>query len=532
MRILIVDDEPLVRVGIKSCTDWSKYGMEVVGEASDGMEALEQIRRLLPDVVLLDLKMPNMDGIELMRRIKEENINVKILVLSGFDDFYHIKEAMKLGAEDYLHKPCMNIEDILNTLTIIKQKIKRESSSLKSAGHVRNGSENTINTINTKKNTFLKGLADGCAETGPILERKLKENNIRFKPANISCIVFCIRNVIEVSRRYGETDENKLQSSIYNIMIEALSTEKEADFFIYDKNTFAVIASCKGIVSEKRITENTMHFVHLVQEAMKQFLNVDIVIGVSGIHQSYAEVSNAFKKAHMALKHSFYLDECKVINYNDIKVNAGKDALIRVDSLIEKAKNNLYKQNYHEFRAVLEELFGYLKVESCLTQEEIKKLSHGLLFLIKEGKECLVETESINGCETLKQLKEVWRNIINEKVSESNYIEKYQDCGHLVRRIIDYIEKNHAADITLNLLSDVFYVSPNYISRIFREQTGKNLFNYLNVVRVENAKKLLKKSDLKIYEIGFRVGFKSTAHFNIVFNKLTGLSPRQYRNNL
>ena len=526
MKILIVDDELLVRIGIKSCLEWHEYGMEIVGEASDGIEAFELINKLQPDVLLLDIKMPKMDGIELMHRLKEEKNKCKVLILSGFDDLYHVKEAMKLGAVDYLHKPCMNSKEILDALLSIKQQLDKELSNTSDSVLSSAGSEKGRRMV---KEVFLKSLVDGSVEIDSGIEQRLREHGIRFKTGNINCLVFSVKNLSEIQKRYKESNSSILQSTISNIMNEVLSREDGVDFFTYDRNTYVAVTSHEGVVSGKKIHEQVNSVIYLITDAIKQFLNVDIVIGVSCTHTTIKKIQAAFQEGLKAVRHRFYICDAHVINSVDVKRNNDREALVYVDGLIEKMKDSLSRHDFLEFKDRFAELSGFLKREACLSGEEVKKLSNGFLFIIKEGKASLSEMESINDSETINQLNDVWEDILRQKLSKYCCIAQYQNCCYLVKKLIDYIDKNYAQDITLNLLAENFNVSPNYISRVFREDTGENLFNYLSIVRVEKAKNMLKNQELKIYEVGYRVGFKSTVHFNIVFNKLTGESPKQYR---
>jgi two-component system, response regulator YesN len=526
MKVLVVDDEPLVRIGIKSCLEWCKYGMEVIGEASDGVEALHMIKVLQPDVVLLDIKMPNMDGIELLNSLKNEGIECKVIILSGFDDLYHVKEAMKLGAIDYLHKPCMNPKDILEALSNIKSKLEKESY----CGDASSGKSQKDKRM--VKEFFLKELLNGQIIYDNEIEKRLKENNVKFKNNNINCLVFCIKNLNEVKKRYKGPETDILQSSVFNIMSEVLTKESMVDFTRCGDNIYVIITSSEGIVSEKRMHENVNSIIYLAMDALKEFLNVEIIMGVSNTYPSCKEMQRAFGEALKAMKFKFYSTENHIIRFNDIKQCVEKDALIFVDSLISKMKIHLTKQDYSEFGDTFNKMISFLKREACLSEEEVKKLSNGLMFIVKEGKECFHDMEMVNNFETLEQLHDFWKGLIEESLSTSHGINSFKPYSYLIKSIIKFLEENYPKEISLNMLANNFKVSPNYISRLFREETEINLFNYLNILRIEKAKSLLLNLELKIYEVGFKVGFKSTVHFNIVFNKTVGISPKQFRDNL
>jgi len=528
-KILIVDDELLVRIGIKSCIEWTEYGVEVIGEAADGFEALKLIYQLKPDLILLDIKMPNMDGIELMKKIKGERLDCKILVLSGFDDLQHVKEAMKLGALDYLHKPCMNSNNILEAVMNAKKILENEERPIKVNSNSINGLGKSREIL---KEIYLKELLDGQAVVESEFVKRCSEYQLRLNNANFSCLVFSVKNILEVQKRYQESNLSILQSSIYNTMSSVLSKEAGTEFFLYNYNIYVIIISAERMVSEKAINKNIDSIVYLTSDALEQFLNIDIVIGVSDIHKSCRGIKPAFDEALKAMKHRFYLEAASTIYYRDLPHVSKQDSLDYISSCIEKLKENLTNHNYVKFNSILDQMIDYVESKACLSEDEVKKLFNAFLLLIKGAKDCFSEMERINQCETLKELYSVWKEIIAEKLESCSENGRYQNCSYLVKKILEFIEENYDKEISLILLSKSFNISPNYISRHFKEETGEALFNYIYTVRIEKAKKMLRNSDLKIYEVGYKVGFKSSVHFNIVFSKLTGHTPKQYKDNL
>jgi two-component system response regulator YesN len=471
--------------------------------------------------------MPGMNGLDVMRKIKEENINCKIIILSSFDDIEHVKEAMKLGAVDYLHKPRMNSQDILNALINVKKLIEKEKISENDLPALNSSKENQ----HILKDVFLKDLIDGKDISNLEFNEKCKENKIKLENNNFNCIVFSVSNYKEVQKRYTESNKNLLQFSIFNIMNEILANEDGAEFLPYDKNLYVIITSSNSIISQQKAIENINTLIHLMLDAMEQFLNIDIIIGVSDIFNCHNEIKDAFVQANTALKHKFYLNEKKVIHYRDIKQNKNQDLLLYVDSLVKKLKSCLSNHNYDEFDTVLKELVNFLKREACLSEGEVKKLFNGFLFLIEESQSCLAAMEIINECESLETLYSVYKKLIKDRLYKFQADTQYQNCSYLIKKIIKFIEENYDQEITLSLLSENLNVSPNYISRLFKEETGQALFDYINEVRIQKAKRLLEDGELRIYEIGYKVGFKSPVHFNIVFNKFIGISPKQYRDN-
>ena len=413
MKILIVDDELLVRIGLKSCIEWDKHGMEVIGEASDGEEALQQIRRLKPDVILLDIKMPNMDGIELMNHLKTEKLEFKVIILSGFDDLYHVREAMKLGASDYLHKPCMNAKDVLDSLLSVRKQLETERVSSEKL----NKSNNDEKSKRVLKKAFLREMLEGHYGSDQEFIQKSREVDIRLENGYFSCVAFSVNNLCEIRKRYDGQDISLLQSSIENMMDGILAMETGVEFFCHDKNTYVIIIGIKGVISERRIIENTDSIVKLALDATKRFLNIDITIGVSDIHMTFREVKRAFNEAILSMRQKFYSQTGNVIYYRDIRRKGDSDTLLKIDLAIAKLKDHLTKYEYDKFNITLKELIDLLEKDPCLSEEDVKKLFNAFLFLAKGGKEYLEEMELLVSCETLRQLYRVWGDIVRSELS-------------------------------------------------------------------------------------------------------------------
>jgi two-component system response regulator YesN len=499
--------------------------MEVVGEASDGIGALELMKSLKPDVMFLDIKMPNMDGIELLHKMQAEKIKCKVLILSGFDDVFHVKEAMRCGAVDYFHKPCMTAKDILDKLLEIKSQIVNEKKGL---DNKRSDIDKIERNKNILKEVFLKELVEGkISEIGDFNSRNLEVES-KLQDKNFSCIVFYVKHLEEVQKRYLDSTNN-IHNSVLNVLNGVFLKEIGVEFFAYDINTYVTITSFENTISGKKAIDEINSILDIIIDAVKQFLNIEIVIGVSDLHKSYGEIKNAFDQAVKAMKYKFFKKDGDIIYYRDIVRKDDKEALLHIDIIIGKMKDSLEKHDYLSFKNNLEQFVCFLEEHPCLTEGDVKKLFNAFLFLVSEGKACLDGMEMFINCKYLRQLYNIWTNIIREKLEESKSFGILSNCSLLTKNIISFIDSNYSHEITLNLLSKHFNVSPNYISRLFKEETGEALFSYIYEVRVEKAKKLLKEIDLKIYEVSDKVGFKSPVHFNIVFNKYTGITPKQYR---
>jgi len=528
MKILIVDDEILVRIGIKSCAEWEKYGIEIVGEAEDGVKAIELIESLNPDVVLLDIKMPKMDGLSVMRRLKELKLVCRVIILSSFDDFQHIGEAMKLGMADYLHKPRMNAQDIINALLNVKESIDKNKGEI-----VQNlNTDNLQNPSVLTKEAFLKQIIAGTEGSSKLTLEKLSKYGIKLGCYNFGCILFAIANLSTVMKRYENTDRKVFPSFVDNIVRGALETEKGAEYLRYGENVHVIITSSVTRGNESASLTNMSELVNIVADALMRFLNVKAVFGISDLFFDISNLNTAFSQASKALDMHFYRDSKIGIYYRELpKINVN-EARHLIDSLVEAIKESIADKHFEKSLETFDKLADMISLCVCLSNSEVKGLFNGLLFLIRSGQSSLKDMEALASCENFSELCEVYKKIFNERVQIDSQLSSQQEYSFLVKRIISFLKNNYASEVTLKSIADALQISPNYVSRIFKAETGQSLFDFLNTIRIDYAKKLLTDGSLKIYEIGYTVGFKSPVHFTMVFSKLVKMSPKQYRDTL
>ncbi|MDF9843387.1 MULTISPECIES: response regulator [unclassified Paenibacillus] len=510
MRILIVDDEPLVRIGLKSAIDWKGNGMEIVGEAADGEEALQQIAHLKPDIVFLDIKMPKKDGIAVLSEMRERGLQANVIILSSFDDITYVKEAMKLGASDYFHKPAMNEQEIASVL----KTIQAETAQSRPQGEPKEAAR--MEEVPYKENSLWEGLRgniQGMQNTG-------------LKEGNIYVLVFTVKHYAGVMKRYSENHTSILPNTVGNIVTEVLSKEKETEFLQVNDRLSAVFISNSDLKSLLASLNRINGIVQMIAAALKRFVNIEVVFGISDWFSSFAELEQGYAQALKALKQRFYLPDTSVFYHNHRKPVAAS-GLKQAGELLAEMKNALKEGNEEEFAEALARWERLLEETRCMEEQDVRKVYEGLLFMLDEKEQ--PSGEEARALENFAELSSYYRHIFERKIKERNsgHLKTY---SLLTRNIIQYVEQHYKEDMSLKLLGEQFQVSPNYVSRLFKQEVGRGVFEYINEVRIRHAKVLLKDYRYKIYEVSEQVGFNSQAHFAIVFQKYTGVSPKEYRN--
>lgn len=513
VRILIVDDEPLVRIGIKSAIDWEAQGVAIVGEAGDGEEALRMIMEIAPDVVLLDIKMPKMDGIEVLRAIKERQLPVQTIVLSSFDDITYVKEALKLGAFDYFHKPDMNERE----LTAMLKSVREQFGSRGTPAQAESGA------AGNRKEKMLYDALHGYVHD--LHETELKEGNIYV-------VLFKIKNYHTVIQRYTKETESILPNTVQNVVSEILSTEKEVEYLQLDEQCSVVFISNSELKSLLASLTRVNKMVQMISSALKRFVNIDIVLGISDWFADFGGIQKGYEQAGTALAHQFYNPDTSIFYYQHLKQKS-ESVYKQADAYLSQMKSALREEANDRFMELLSKWETFLEQEECMEEKDVRKVYEGLLFMIGEstGTPGGTVQEDVTAFEEIhhfQQLSAAYRARFEERFKNRNHLEM-KGYSQLTRNIMEYTEKHYPESLSLKLFGDLFHVSPNYVSRLFKQEVGQGLFDYINELRIEKAKILLKDYRYKIYDVAEMVGFNNQAHFAIVFQKYTGFSPKQYR---
>lgn len=504
-RVLIVDDEPNIVEGIKTILQKEMPVCKVVGVAHDGVVGMDMGLSLNPDIILTDIIMPNLGGIKMIRGLLEKGCKSNFIILTGYSEFQYAKEAIDLGVKSYITKPIDK-----NELCRILWKIN-----------------SNIQEKNIKEYTLRKYIENACINEGELM-LFFSEMGLELKKNRYCCAIF------ESEPRIEKTNQ-ELFKVLKSSAERNLSKFPENYTLYYSDNQVAII------VGIERKTE----FQDVCQTLNKMQREVAADLGclvVAGIGRSYEqkEIKFSLKEAQCALSYKFIRGRNTVIHYSDI-ADIEEDTEVIASSDVEILESCVENMDTIGCRMAVEEIFN--KINEKLSLEKVKDISLNLILLgirkmpymqfqISEyfGRDIL-SLENISGFGTMEQLKN-W--IINTLVGMIELMSKknVSEQDDVVESAKKYMKKNFNKNITLNDISERLYINPYYFSQLFKKKTGENYLDYLTRLRVDKAKKLLKVTDMRIYEICEMVGYSNINHFNKVFERLVGIKPREYRENL
>ena len=496
-KVLIADDEKNIRLGIQAMIKREFPDLETF-IASDGQEALELIQEKEPHIVITDIKMPRMDGIQLIKELQQKEIQPSLLILSGYDDFTYAKEAIKHKVKDYLLKP-VNRTELFKSLNMIIEEL--EQSQKMTYQHMDEYRASQLNYILLNQN---------------IQEEAVDDLLIKMKMESYPAGYYV--GIIEADGDVGGEDFLGKINQLF------LSNSSTIPFLDKDGRVTIIAADIELFT--------------LLKEQLGRDRHLVFTIGISERESDLKELRKTYGQAVTALKYHFLYPRRQIILYENIKEKPEIDSLPM--DLINKISNMLGTEREKEIKENLRQVmdFDVIAHSSIDYLENLNKEINETIFkgfFKRLGEESLVTFELLNKIDDIYNfdnfheyfhaLEDLLMRIHEyHKQMKSVYSEqKYMD------RAIAYIRENYHKDLNLAVVANYISLNYSYFSHMFKEYIGQNFVDYLKMVRVESAKKLLQETDFKILEISEMVGYKNPKQFARVFRDVEGISPKEYR---
>lgn len=506
--VMIAEDELLVRIGIKSSIDWEKYGFCLILETEDGDETLKKIRELHPNILLLDIKMPGMDGLDILKVIQNENISTKVIIISGLDDFYTVKKAMQLGAYDYIHKPRVGKGELLQVLNKIREEILEDDGiSLSNLGY-------------SPQDQFLHEL---ISDSDTLSEEKLLVKSKELFQSQSICFLYAsLTGINRKKQKNIRYNARVLYKNAENMITEFCNQYQQLWVIRPKEDRFFFLIS--GFGNAAFVQKKSLQICEALGDLLRRFMDADVKVGISSIQTDMRKIPEMCGQAHMAWEASFFTNN-RVQVFEDIHI-ADNGRINQYSDLISKMQIINGKDGIDAHLEYFDELCDLLKKGFHINRKQLLYHLQNFLYQLTRQNISLCEPwiEQLEICENIDELKAGYIECIKQYCGVSNY-----NYSETVRMIINYLSQHYREDLSLSSLAGIFHLNEHYISRIFKEETGENYSYYLNKIRIEEAKKLLGNTDYRIYEIAEKTGFQSHINFNYVFNRMEGISPSSYR---
>lgn len=538
IKVFLVEDEYAIREGIKKSVNWEANGYTLVGEAGDGEMAFPKIVKARPDILITDIRMPFMDGLELSRLVKKEIPNIKIVVLSGYDDFNYAKQAISIGVEEYILKPVSG-ENLLTELGKIADAINVErQDELAKDKYLRDMEE--IRTLAKQK--FIHDMIDGKLSMQESLEQG-RELGIDITAAYYSIVLFQAfpknKAGVPAEEEFDVAEYSGVSEEIYSRIRETVS--ESPNVYLYEQ-VGDVLCFLEKSDSLNDMNQNTQKGIDIIKEIMSTKSDWIYFISIGKPVERIRDVNSSYRDASKRFAERYMLDESFIFyggnaNSNvldiggiDIKMVSQKTifhflrngTLVEIDDLVSEYFSSLGEE------AMESRLFcQYVLMEALIS---------GMAFLdsmnVSREKAASILGElsdPVRFVDSVDKAKDYITRILKVLIEYRNQVsdKKYTEIIDKAREFIKAQYKND--EMSLQTVASYVNVSSNHFSAIFRKETGETFIDYLTKVRMDNAKDLLTCTSMKTSEIGFEVGYKDPHYFSYIFKKTIGMSPKEYR---
>ncbi|MDF2614437.1 MAG: transcriptional regulator AraC family [Clostridia bacterium] len=539
-KVLIIDDEVLVRVGLKSTIDWEAIGFSIVGEASNGEKGYEQYKVHSPDVIITDIKMPHKDGMWLIKKIREKNKWVKILILTCYDDFEYVREALKLGADDYILKSEIEDEELIGSMNKVKAQLELMPDKDKEIKVLKEQFESNAVILKDK-------LLEDLLYKNILNEEVLQNEYLKIQFPSHNCHFSFVTLIKEDEKKQSDDlkqNNDSIDDAIINLIYDICNNEK-IHVLIRKKGEKFQMLLAKDVLHQN----NTEQTVTYIQEKVMQYFNITLSGVCSTIFSNLSSLKNIVKTCMAQEEELFYTSGSKLLfaesEGKDKQGNKKSTPSISVFSLdtdfkkliikyideenIEKCKEHLedlaqlfekYHMNTLEVKLFYSNLLNTLfeKYGQCfIGSGYIKDYQYYYNLIIHFNKmKDIVELVNYFICEVIKSIKEY-------RISNSKYV---------MKKAMEYIDENYSKKISLEDIASHINLSKHYVSYLFKKETGINISSYINDIRIERAKEMIVRREYKIKEIFEKVGFSDQQYFSKAFKKATGMTVTQYKESI
>ncbi|MGO4528098.1 response regulator [Paenibacillus sp. 2TAF8] len=510
LKVLLVDDEMYIRKGMHELIDWRSLGMEIAGEAENGLEALNKAECLRPDIIITDIRMPILDGLELIREIdKSPTLEPIFIIISGYHDFKYAQQAIRYGVQDYILKP-IDDEEMTTTLQKAAKLIQ-----------------------NKRKHVFLEeGQASRIMLKDMIKGQIRKEDEIRY--AEMLGIKRQTSMIIVLFELQTGSEHRKVTLHQVSDLLHSLADDHFKLYVIEEQlGRFALIALLNETSPHHRVVDK----IQWIQNMLSDQLGADVGLYAGTLVHDMSDAPRSYAEAEEASRHKF-AEPGSVVHYSEVKDRALYVFNVNQEE-VEPLILSLEERNREACHAIVDDMFNMFHSRRFSPQAVTGSLLRcitGILAVVHEmgGTDAglhqlkLLAEDGQEGW-NLRLLKEAFLNALEEAEGYIAKLRAEQSKGD-INKIKRYIDSHYTENISLKSIAAQFYMNPVYLGRLFRKSYNQYFNEYLLNLRIQEAQKLLRQTDLRMYEVAARIGFQNADYFVTQFEKIVHMTPTAYRN--
>lgn len=547
--VLVAEDESDVREAIVTGTDWASLGFQVADSAENGQEAWELFAKGAPDLLLTDIRMPFMDGLQLAELVKRHYPGTRVIILSGYDEFEYAQRALKLSVDEYVLKP-FSSEELALVLAKVRGVLDTEAEEKRDVAQLR---EHYRRSLPVLRENFLAALM-----MRPLKRRELEEKSALYD-LRLAGESFQVAVVSLDAGGTGETgqaaaggprkeaarptiseDQELLLFASLNIAEEIAAARNLGRVFLHQGQV--VLLTVSGDTDPQAVTAATMAAAEDIRQSVERYLKLTVTIGIGVVIHEPAGLSYSYKDAVLALDYRVILGGNRVISIADVEQRHVEK--MRFDELKEQSLVRCLKTGTaDELKDIVEGLFQGLAEAPVSVKEYQLYLMEIVTAVLRAAKDADADLDDLFGdnMATLAELyrfrtlaeAKAWLVGICTRMMGSIAVVRQSALRNLVEEAVAYTRANYGdSELSINKVCGQLHISAGYFSSIFKKETKMTFVAYLLHIRMEAAKELLRTTDLRAFEIAERVGYAEPNYFSFSFKKHVGMSPKEYRSSI
>ena len=517
LQVMILDDEYIILDGLCSFP-WSDYGYRISATARNGLEGLEKLDQAKPDLILTDVKMPGMDGLDFAEKAHEIYPNAVIVILTGYDSFAYAQKAISIGVEEYLLKP-VDYDELKAMAARIAGEIHAKKEKQQEIRDLKKYFNRSVPELRSK---FVGNLLYGRIQGKGVMQEQAESLNL-----TIDKYIVCVGRKVVGENRIHAGDKwveefaciNIFEEIFNNFGIQVLSDYNTAAaeynfILLFDKDEENVLCMDKALQACAKI-----------QEEVERYLHAHMNFGLSDVEMDEYQANVQYRKAQTACRQCVYLGTNIILRYEDLQYEKQEELVITAGEKTHFMMT-LFQDSFERAEDELRQLFQNAPEDAASVKFVAMDL---LLGCMKFPYTCAVDSEIHNKNWNLSVLQDGIK-----RICQCENTDEILNCRNmkLVQSILSYIEKNYAGDLSMDDLTEKFHVSRTYISRLLKKYAGKSFLEYLTDIRFQQVEKLIADNKYKQYEIAEMVGYKDFGYYIKVFKKRYGITPNEFRKHI
>lgn len=535
LNVLIVDDDIITRTNLKALIEWEKYGFEIRGEATNGQDAINVLEDGTINIVITDISMPMMDGIALIEYLEQKHHDIKVIALSGYDDFDYVRQSMKKGAIDYILKHRLEPEILLTALNAATASIMKERQEL---DQKRNNEEHLMQGRAYLRQKFLNELLYGTINEKSMIESNIHSLNLELDMKNLAVILSEIDDYSFIEERFSIKENAALLQSFTDIVGEILKDTCKAAITHIGKGRFAIILSFGSMRSDLNIYTQMVTIIDRIKISIKRYLNITASFSISRVCEDITQLHEYYNDADRSLVNKFFCGKDKILTSNEGKNE--KEVFLALEIKDErKLVSDLKSLDRQKVRENIEDIFNRI-VNLGAGYKSVQMICANLINIVNQvAREVGIEISTVYSSkempyanlqkyETILDIKKWMLDTYDSLISILESLNINENYSEYTKKTIEYINKNYCQDIALNDAAEYIGISVSYLSRVFKADCGKGFVEYLNAVRIDKAKVLIENGQDKLKNIVKQVGFNNYNYFFKVFKDVAGMTPLEF----